>query len=157
MIRELLGILCDAEACADSDTYIGYCIDMVSATHNLPGARELFLAISTNVAADYANVDESYQFQLRTGTGTDGTDINAGAKTILETPLIAGNDGRVDTAGDFILRCTVPYEASGQRYWQLYYAQTGSSNTITIDASITPWAPRTNYNIQVESSNVGLP
>ena len=157
MIRELLGIMCDAESLTNADGYIGYCIDMVSATHNLPGARELFLTISTNVAADYTTGNETYQFQLRTGTGSDGTDINAGAKTILETPAIDGDDGRVDTAGDFILRCTVPYEASGQRYWQLYYAQAGTTPTITIDASITPWAPRTDYNIQVESSNVGLP
>lgn len=157
MIRELLGIMCDADQGTNTDTYIGYCIDMVAATHNLPGARELFLYISTNVAAEYGDVDETYQIQLRTGTGTDGTDINAGARTILETPYMAGNDARIATVGASILRCTVPMEASRQRYWQLYYAEVGTTSALTIDASITPWSARTDFNIAVNESNVGLP
>ena len=158
MILELLGKICDAEACAAADSYIGYCVDMVSATQNLPGASHIYVVITTNVAADYTTGDEYYQFQLRTGTGTDGTDINAGAITLLETPSMAGDDARLDTAGDAILDCSIPMrQMTRQRYWQLYYAQAGTTPSITIDASFSFAPSRTNYNIQVESSPVGLP
>lgn len=157
MILDLLGVICDAESCADTDGYIGYCLDLARATGGLPFGQNLWLQITVNVAASYADSDEYYQFQLRGGTGTDGTDINAGAVVIMETPLIAGNDGRVDAAGDTILTCTLPYEAAGYRYLQLYYAQTGTTNTITIDAVITPSQPRTPDNVQVITSPVGLP
>ena len=73
MILTLLGKCVDAEALAASDTYVGEALDLVSATHRLPGASLLWLALSTNVAADYANADETYEFVVRTGTGTDGT------------------------------------------------------------------------------------
>jgi hypothetical protein len=39
----------------------------------------------------------------------------------------------------------------------LYYAEVGTTSALTIDASITPWAPRTDFNIAVNESNVGLP
>lgn len=157
MILSLMGKLCDAEALAASDTYAGYCLDMVAATHQKPGAADYWMALSTNVAADYTTGDEAYQFVFRTGTGTDGTDINAGARDIILTADMAGNDARIDVSGDWILRCTVPMEAAAQRYWQLYYNQTGTTPSITIDFSISPSRPRTDYNIQVENSNVGTP
>jgi hypothetical protein len=160
MILELLGKLCDAESLADSDTYAGYCLDLGNATHELPGAADIWIALSTNVAASIADGDEYYQFQIRTGSGSDGTDINAGAKTIIETPSIIGSDARLATVGAWILRCTLPMECRSydtQRYLQLYYAQAGTTNTITIDFELSPSRPRTDYNIQVESSNVGTP
>jgi hypothetical protein len=115
------------------------------------------MALSTNVAADYTNLDEQYEFVLRTGTGTDGTDINAGATDIIKTADMAGNDGRIDAAGDWILRCTLPMECSAARYLQLYANTTGTTPTITIDFSVSPSKPRTDYNIQVENSNVTTP
>jgi hypothetical protein len=59
------------------------------------------------------------------------------------------------------MRCTVPIEAGGnaiqQRYWQYYIAVTGTTPTITIEADLLPSKPRTDYNLQVGSSNVGVP
>jgi hypothetical protein len=130
---------------------------LVSATHNLPGASDIWVVLSTNVAASYADQDENYLFQLRTGTGTDGTDINAGAKVIHALPSTAGNDTRLATAGEFIWRHTLDMDASQQRYIQLYHENSGTSRTITIDFSLSPTRPRTDFNIQVESSPVGLP
>jgi hypothetical protein len=159
MILSLLGKLCDAEALVDGShqTYVGYCLDLVSATQRLPGASLIWVALSTNVAASYADVDENYLFELRTGTGTDGTDINAGAKIIHALPSTAGNDTRLATAGEFIWRHTLDMEAAGQRYIQMYHENSGTTRTITIDMSLSPSKPRTDYNIQVESSNVGTP
>lgn len=157
MILELLGKLVDAEGLADSDTYIGSALDLVAATSQLAGGMDLWVVGSTTVAASYADVDETYQFSLRTGTGTDGTDINAGAVTILQTPAIAGNDARIASVGAHWWRSTLPVEAVGQQYLQFYYAQTGTTNSITVDINLSPSKPRTNFNIQVEFSNVGTP
>jgi hypothetical protein len=157
MILETLGKVLDAEACADTDGYIGYCVDMARATGYAASGRQIWIVLSVNVAADYTTGDETYEFQLRTGTGTDGTDINAGAMVILSTSALNGDDARLDAAGDFILRCSVPYETDSQQYWQWYYAQTGTTNTITVDGSFSPSPPRSNYNIQVASSNVTVP
>lgn len=157
MILELLGKVVDAEGLTDSDTYIGSALDLVVATTQLAGGMDLWVVGSTTVAADYTTGNETYQFQLRTGTGTDGTDINAGALTILETPAINGDDARIASVGAFWWRSTLPVEAVGQQYLQFYYAQTGTTNTITVDINISPSKPRTNFNIQVEFSNVGTP
>jgi len=157
MILEQLGMLCDAEACTDSDGYIGYCLDLARATGGLPYGQNLWLQITVNVAADYTTTNETYQFSLVGGTDTDGTDIDTGNVTIFETPAMAGNDGRLDAAGDTILTCTLPYEAANYRYIQLYYAQSGTSPSITIDAVISPSQPKTPDNVQVITSPVGLP
>lgn len=164
MITELLGILCDSEACGDADGYKGLCLDIGIAAPNFPAAADIWIVLQTTVAADYGNSDENYDFQLHMGTGTDGTDINAGAKIIQTTSLLAGDDTRLATAGEFIWRHSLPYECSFQglsadnrRYLQLYYAQTGTSNSISVDFIVSPSKPRTDFNMQVESSGIGVP
>lgn len=157
MILEQLGMLCDAEVLAASDTYAGYCIDMVSAVGEHGSASEIWMVLSTNVAADYTTGDEYYQFILRGGTGTDGTDINAGNVDLLLTADMAGDDTRLATAGAYILRCTLPYEAGAYRYLQLYYNQTGTTPSITIDFSLSPSRPPSDRNKQVELSPVDVP
>lgn len=155
MILETLGMLCDAVACGDTSGYKGYCLDMASAVGDL-GVIDVWLDLKTNVAADFATGDEYYQFGIVVGTGTDGTDINAGAITVIETPSIIGSDARLATAGAAILQCTLPYQAN-LRYLQLYYTQTGTSNAITIDFNISPTKPPSPYNRQVIESPVGVP
>lgn len=157
MILSLLGALCTNVACANDDGYKGWCLDLGSATHKLPGASEIYIALQTSVAASYADLNETYQFKLNMGTTTDETNISAGDTTILETPAIAGNDARVATAGAYILRCTLPIECLNKQYIQLYYDRDGTTTSISVNFHILPSKPRTNYNIQVESSNVGTP
>ena len=156
MILEQLGKMCDAESLAASDGYIGYCLDLARATGYLGNAPDVWLVISTNVAADYTTENETYELQLRKGTGTDGTDINAGAVIVLSTGAMNGNDARLATAGKYVLRCSLPFEAN-LRYLQLYYAQTGTTPTWTIDASLSPTKPPTDDNIQVTQSPVAVP
>ena len=165
MIITLLGMLVDGEACADSDKYVGYALDLGAAAPSFPGAADIWIVLSTSVAASYADSDETYEFQLHMGTGVDGSDdINDGVKIIESTTALAGNDTRLATAGEFIWRHTLDYECSSRalsadnrQYIQLYYAQTGSTNTISVDFTISPSKPRTDYNIQVEFSPVVLP
>jgi len=156
-VLNLLGKLCDAVACGDTSGYKGYCLDMASATHNLPGATPLWMALSTSVAADYTTGDETYQFHISGGTGSDGTDINAGEKIYDETPAISGNDARVSSVGAFIMRRTLDIGYRALRYIQLKYTQDGTSNSISVDFNLSIWPPRTDYNIQVTDSPVGLP
>lgn len=154
MILEQMGMLADAQAIA-ADGYVGYCIDLASAVGD-PGVSEVWLVGSTNVAADHTTGDEQYEFQVRVGTGTDGTDLNAGVITVLSTGTIEGDDARVATAGKFWLRCTLPYEAN-LRYLQLYCNVTGTTPTITVDFSLSPSKPPSDDNRQVTNSPVGLP
>jgi hypothetical protein len=156
MILENLGKLCDAEPLADTDGYIGQCLDLASATGYLGNACDIWVVISTNVAASYADTDETYEIQLRCGTGTDGTDINAGEKVIMSTSALSGNDARLANVGAHVLRCTLPYEAN-LRYLQFYYKHGGTTCVWKIDASISPTKPPSDDNIQVASSNVGVP
>lgn len=155
MILENLGKLCDAQSLADTDGYFGDVLDMSSATGYLGNASDIWVVISTNVAANYTT-NETYELQLRCGTASDGTEITAGAKVIMSTSALSGNDARLSTVGAYVLRCTLPYEAN-LRYLQFYYLQTGTTNTWTIDASISPTKPPSDENIQVASSNVGVP
>lgn len=165
MIVTLLGMLVNAEALTGSDTYVGYALDMGIAAPNFPGAADIWVVLSTSVAADYTTGDETYEFQLRMGTGVDGSDdINAGVKIIESTSALDGDDTRLATAGEFIWRHTLDYECSARglsadnkRYIQLYYLQTGTTPTITVDFTISPSKPRTDYNIQVEFSPVVVP
>lgn len=154
-ILEQLGKLVDCEALTDSDTYVGHSIDLVSAAQGL-GVGTVWIDLVTNVAASYADADETYEFQVRVGTGTSGGDINAGAIIVISTGAIDGDDARVATAGAPILQCTLPYQANLQ-YLQLYYAAAGTSCTITVDFSLSPSKPTSPRNVQVITSNVGLP
>jgi hypothetical protein len=165
MILEQLGILCDAGdtggagdgACADADGYIGYCLDLATAIGELGATPDIWLVLSTAVAASYADADETYEFQLHGGTATDGTNINTGAVIIESTTALAGDDARYATAGEYIWRHTLDYYAGTFQYLQLYYAQTGTTNTITIDFSISPTKPPSKPNVQREFSNVTTP
>jgi hypothetical protein len=158
MILEQLGKLVDAEALTGSDTYVGYCIDLVSAVTEFGISGDVWVVLSANVAADYTTGDETYEFQIRGGTGVDGSDdINAGVVVIESTSALNGNDVRLATAGMYIWRHTLDHYASKFQYLQLYYAQTGTTPTITVDFSLSPSRPPSDRNMQVELSPVGLP
>jgi len=66
-----------------------------------------------------------------------------------------GDDTRLDAAGDYIWRHTLDYYAGTFRYLQLYYAQTGTTPSITVDFSLSPSPPPSDRNVQVTSSPVG--
>lgn len=83
---------------------------------------------------------------------------SAGALTgtitqILATPVVAQNDARLATAGNYVLRVPLPYEAD-QRYLDILAVLSGSA-TITYEARIAE-APSDKHT-QVMASNVGNP
>ena len=163
MIMEEMGKLCDAVALADSGGYIGYCLNLANAIGYPGNAQNIWVAIRTNVAASFGDSNETYEIQLHCGSSTDDTDLNGDddpdvgtLKRLLSTTALDGNDPRLSTAGKYVLRCTLPYEAN-MKYLQFWYAKAGTTNTWTIDASILPAPPPSDDYIQVTESPVGVP
>lgn len=62
----------------------------------------------------------------------------------------------VQGLGGKVLRCTVPYELALLRYCGLIYTLVGTG-TVKFNAAISPSKPRTDDNIQISHTNVGVP
>ncbi|MBU1621745.1 MAG: hypothetical protein KKF27_20995, partial [Gammaproteobacteria bacterium] len=104
MILEQLGLLAEAEALTTASTSaVGYCLDLASA-YNDPGVGNHFwICIKCTTTGSSGAANGTYQFHVRKGSGTDGTDINAGNVDVLTTDAIAEGDARA-TAGGWPLR-----------------------------------------------------
>ena len=156
MILEQLGLLMENEALSGDDSgtpsAVGYCLDLASAYNDLGVGSHVWLVIKTTVAADYTTGDETYQFVLRTGTGTNGTDINAGTQDLLLTEDMDGDDTRLDVAGDWIIRVAIPIDLR-QRYLQVFKNFGGTTPTISVSASISPSLPPSDVNRQVHPAS----
>lgn len=114
------------------------------------GQLPLVLEIRTVVAAGGSG---TVQFALRK-SATQTAGALGGTITILLTPAMTkGSDSRIDTAGNYVLRVPLPYEAD-QRYLDILAVLTGTA-TITYEARIAE-APSDKHT-QVMASNVGNP
>jgi len=151
MICEQLGQLLENEALTTDDSgtpsAIGYALDCASAYADIGVGGKIWLVIKTTVAADFTSGNETYQFIVRTGTGTDGTDINAGVLDVAETDSMDGDDVRLDVAGDYIWRIQLPIDIK-QRYIQLFKCFGGTTPTISISASLVSDLPPSDYSRQ---------
>lgn len=156
MICEQLGQWLENEALTTDDSgtpsAIGYALDLASAYADIGVAGKAWLVVKCTVAADYSTGNETYQFVLRSGTGTDGTDINAGVLDLAETEDMNGDDVRVDVAGDWIWRIAIPIDLK-QRYIQLFKNLGGTSPTISISASLVSDLPPSDVNRQVHPAS----
>ena len=92
-------------------------------------------------------------FILRKSATQSGGAINGTIVQILATPVVAQNDARLATAGAFVIRVGLPYEAD-LRYLDVLAVLSGSA-TITYEARIAE-APSDKHT-QVIESNVGNP
>ncbi len=154
MIMEQLGLLAQNSALATANTAkASYCLDLQTA-YARPGnaGASLWLVIKTTVVADYASANETYQFILRNGTASDGTDISGGTqRDVLLTAAIAGNDARVSAAGAYIIRIPLPKEII-YRYLQVWKTFGGTTPTISVDIAIVPFEPPSDDNTQFNPS-----
>lgn len=114
------------------------------------GQLPLVLEIRTVVAASGSG---NINFILRKSATQSAGALNGTITQILATPVVAQNDARLATAGKYVLRCGLPYEAD-QRYLDILAVLTGSA-TITYEARIAE-APSDKHT-QVMASNVGNP
>ena len=114
------------------------------------GELPLTLIIRTVVAGGGSG---NINFILRKSATQSGGALNGTVTQILATPVVAQDDARLATAGKYVLRVGVPYEAD-QQYLDVLAVLTGTA-TITYEAVIAE-APSDKHT-QVMTSNVGNP
>ena len=114
------------------------------------GQLPLTLIIRTVVAAGGSG---NINFILRKSATQSGGALNGTVTQIVATPVVAQSEARLATAGKYVIRVGLPYEAD-QQYLDVYAVVTGSG-TITYEAVIAE-APSDKHT-QVIESNVGQP
>lgn len=114
------------------------------------GQLPLTLTIRTIVAASGAG---NINFILRKSATESGGALSGTITQILATPVVAQNDARLATAGKYVLRCGLPYEAD-QRYLDILAVLTDTAK-ITYEAKIEEVA--SDKHTQVIESPVGQP
>lgn len=114
------------------------------------GQLPLVLEIRTVVAAGGSG---NINFILRKSATESAGALSGTITQILATPVVAQNDARLATAGKYVLRVPLPYEAD-QQYLDVLAVLSGSA-TITYLARLAE-APSDKHT-QVMASNVGNP
>jgi hypothetical protein len=123
MIIDSLLELSDAQALTASADATNV-VDLGSA-RQVGAGRPLFVHFSVDVAADFTTTDETYQFNIATGSAaTLGTVLNE--RAILAATLVAG----------YQFQMAIPVEAL-DRYIGVEYVLAGTTPTITVSAWIT--------------------
>jgi len=146
--------LSDAQAITAAAASSNYC-DMVATKPQIGVGKTLMLCIRTAVAPTQATDTLSIEVQV------DDNSSFTSAKTVF-MPLVGAagaevlaSDARLDTAGDWIWRACLPYGIN-ERYLRLYYNNTTTVGTFTIDAWLEEVA-QSDLGEQVFVSNVGNP
>lgn len=151
-----IGEFSDAQAIVAAAASTNY-VDLGAARAGLGIGTPVFLCIRVNTAPTQSGDTISIEFQQ-----DDNSSFSS--PTTVFMPLVgaagaevACTDTRLDAAGDWIYRGALPYEVT-ERYVQLYYNNTTSNGTITLDAFLS-LGPETDIgaNAQIWVSNVGNP
>jgi hypothetical protein len=114
------------------------------------GQLPLTLIIRTVVAGGGSG---NINFILRKSATQSAGALSGTITQILATPIVAQNDARLATAGNFVIRVGVAYELD-QQYADVYAVLSGSA-TITYEAVLAE-APSDKHT-QVMESDVGNP
>lgn len=149
-----LAVLSDAQAITADDTASTNYIDTgVTTPQGQVNGKNAWLCIRTNTAPTDAG--DSIGIELQCDDNSSFTSPKVALALYTETGSeITVSDGRFDTAGDWVLRCSVPFECN-ERYWRLMYRNTTSNGTITLDAWVQDVPPE--RGTQVTTSPVGNP
>lgn len=116
-------------ATADSTNYID-----LSNDRNIGRGEPMGLVITVGVAADVADADETYQFQLETDDNTSFS-----SSTIIGDATIAG---ALLTAGSVHV---IPLGQDNEQYLQVVYTLGGTTPSVTVDAFLQPLNMIANY------------
>lgn len=85
------------------------------------------VVVTVGVAADIANADETYQFQVE----TDSVEALSSATVIADQTVAAASL----TAGDKVV---LPIGFANERYLQVVYTLGGTTPSVTVDAQLMP-------------------
>jgi len=129
-------------------------IDMEVVKSQLGVGGDVWLCIRTNTAPTDAADTIAIQLECDDNSSFSSSK-NVLTICTLDTTEITVSDARFATAGAWIYRATLPYECD-ERYVRLYYENTTSNGTITLDAWLQTFPPKSDRT-QVFSSPVGNP
>lgn len=160
-----LGVLSTAQDLTAGSTASENVIDMgVLGINGFgPGDSMPYLDLETETIAA-GDGSDTYEFTLMVGDAVDNGKLDLNGN-LLDTGLhvlITGvTDTRLATAGKKIITCQLPDQIrqlarTGYRYLGIK-SDISSGATISINAAVTPGRPRTEDNVQVTTSPVGLP
>ena len=157
--HENLGVFSDAQAVI-APAYSSNFIDLGITTPQIGvGQNAPYLCIRTAVAP--TEVADTLSIEVRCSATNSGTTLNGTIKYIF-MPLagaagaeVLASDAKLATAGAWIYRGQLPYEVD-LRYIQLYFNNTVTNGTFTIDAWLSD-GPASDFGKQVLSSPVGNP
>lgn len=97
-------------------------VDLTQSARQIGAGQPMWVHFNVTVAADVANGDETYQFNIATGSATSlGTQIST--MTIPRATLVAG----------YTFSMAVPVERM-ERYVGVEYVLGGTSPSVTVDA-----------------------
>ena len=154
-----LGVYSDAQEIT-ADAASTNTVDWNQATNQYGVATDIWLCIRTAVAPTAATDTLSIAFQT---DADDGAGDPAGTWTTIFMPFcdaegaeFLASVARLATAGAWIWRCPLPYEMI-ERHTRLYYENTVSAGTFTIDAWLNEGPPQSDMDKQTFVSNVGNP
>lgn len=131
-------------------------IDLATIRQQIGAGVPIYLCIKTNTAP--TNSGDSLSIEIQNDSTRNFTTprvwMALGGSAGVELTV---TDARLATAGAWIYRCPLPYECS-ERYLRLYYNNTTSNGTITLDAYLD-LKPQTDFgaNAQAWVSPVGNP
>jgi len=154
-----LGVYSDAQAII-ADAASTSTVDHSMTVNQYGVAADQWLCIRTAVAPTAATDTLSIAFQT---DADDGAGDPAGTWTTIFMPFcdaegaeFLASVARLATAGAWIWRAPLPMEMI-ERHTRLYYENTTSTGTITIDAWINDGPPQSDFDKQIYVSPVGNP
>lgn len=155
-----LGVFSDAQAIAAAAASTNT-VDLAQAITQVGVGNPVWLNIRTNTAP--TDTADSLSIEVQ-GDADNGSGAPAGSWTTIFMPFtdaagaefVASANARILTAGAWIYRGPLPYEIT-ERHLRLFYNNTISNGTFTIDAWLGDGPPQSDFDKQVFVSNVGQP
>lgn len=145
--------LSDAQAVTAAAASTNY-IDMEVVKSNIGVGGDVFICVKTNTTPTDLGDTLSVELQCDSGTNFSTPKVWMLLSGAVGAELTV-TDARTATGGSWIYRGTIPYECD-ERYVRLYYNNTTSNGTITLDAWLQTMPPLGGRN-QVYLSNVSNP
>lgn len=119
-------LVSEAQA-VSADAYATNVIDLSVAGRNIAAGEQMAFVVFVDVAADAADGDETYEFQIHESAAE-----NMGSPTTLSTTAVA----RATLIAGY--KVILPVPPTSLRYLSVYYNVGGTTPTITVTTALMP-------------------